>query len=210
VTTVELGSSVEGRPITANGHGQGGLVIFGGIHGDEPASVTLCERYLQQRDPAQSIWVLSAANPDGLFRRSKDNARGVDLNRNFAASNFSADHPPGYFPGASPSSEPETRALVRLLEEAAPSLVVSVHQPFRCVNWDGPAEALAKAMSAASGYPATPSVGYPTPGSFGSFWGVDRGRPVITLELPATLDDDDWRGCLAALACAALHCRATL
>ena len=203
---VELGGSVEGRPIVATRVGTLGpsLVVFGGIHGDEPKSVTLCERFLATLEPSPhlTVWVLCAANPDGLARLSKDNARGVDLNRNFAASNFSVDHAPGYFPGTTPLSEPESRALIRLLDEAQPRLVVSVHQGFRCVNWDGPARAVAETMAAACGYPAVPSVGYPTPGSFGSFWGVDRGQPVITLELPRHLDERDWQGGLAALDCA--------
>ncbi len=205
---VTLGHSVEGRPLMAqHRRGRGpSLVVFGGIHGDEPESAALCERFVAALTPSapddSDVWVLCAANPDGLVRRSKDNANGVDLNRNFAASNFTVAHPPGYFPGRAPLSEPESQALVRLLDEAQPHLVVSVHQPFRCVNWDGPADAVAAAMSAASGYPALPSVGYPTPGSFGSFWGIDRGQPVITLELPQKLDDSDWRGCLLALDCA--------
>ena len=32
-----------------------------------------------------------------------------------------------------------------------------------------------------------PDVGYPTPGSFGS-WCAERGLPVVTLELPHALD----------------------
>jgi protein MpaA len=59
-----------------------------------------------------------------------------------------------------------------------------VHAPFACVNYDGPAAAWAKAVAAACGWPARGDIGYPTPGSLGSWLGVDRGLPVLTLELP--------------------------
>jgi protein MpaA len=59
-----------------------------------------------------------------------------------------------------------------------------VHAPFACVNYDGPAEAWARAVAAACGWPARGEIGYPTPGSLGSWLGVDRGLPVLTLELP--------------------------
>lgn len=190
-----LGFSVEKRPIEA--FGDGPLLLFGAIHGDEPESAELCRRFL--RDGAM---VIPVVNPDGLARNQKDNARGVDLNRNFPSKNWSSRHPPGYFPGEAPLSEPESALLARLIDEKKPRLIVAVHQPFGCVNWDGPAAGLAGEMAAASGLPARASVGYPTPGSFGSLYGVDRGLPVITLELPARVSD--WQGCLRALDCAML------
>jgi protein MpaA len=86
-----------------------------------------------------------------------------------------------------------------------PRAIVSVHQPFRCVNWDGPAEPLARAMAASCGYPLRASIGYPTPGSFGSCYGVDRQLPVITLELPRPVEELDFEACLAALECAIMY-----
>src|SRR5262249_41419480 len=62
--------------------------------------------------------------------------------------------------------------------------VVAVHAPFACVNFDGPAAAWADAVAAASGWPARAHIGYPTPGSLGSWLGGDSGLPVLTLELP--------------------------
>jgi protein MpaA len=192
---VILGSSVENRPI--EGFGDGEILIFGGIHGDEPGSVELCRRFTRP-----GAFVIPAVNPDGLRRNQKNNARDVDLNRNFAAKNWSAEHRAGYFPGENALSEPESAALARLIDERSPRLIVSVHQPLRCVNWDGPAGELAEKMAAACGYPLRPSIGYPTPGSFGSLYGVDRGLPVITLELPREPTERDYELCLAALECA--------
>ena len=91
--------------------------------------------------------------------------------------------------GAAPLSEPESRFLAELVDGEAPARIVAVHQPFRCVNYDGPAALLAARLSAACGWPVWTDVGYPTPGSFGSCFGVDRGIAVITLEAPRPLDD---------------------
>jgi len=189
------------------GAGDCALFVFGAIHGDEPGSAELCRRFadrLRIAPPPVGVAIVPVVNPWGLHRNRKDNARGVDLNRNFAANNWRADHPPGYHPGGGPLSEDESRELATLLDELQPRVIVSVHQPFRCVNWDGPAEALAHEMSRACGYPAVASVGYPTPGSFGSAYGIDRGLPVITFELPRPVPDEDWAACLRALDCATM------
>jgi protein MpaA len=187
----ELGRSALDRPIGGRRFGGAGpaLLIFGGIHGDEPASVEVLLDLVPRLEamaaaPAAPIWLVPVVNPDGIARGGKDSARDVDLNRNFPARSFSPDHRPGYFPGPAPLSEPETRALADLVTRADVRAVVAVHAPFACVNYDGPAADWAAAVAAASGWPARAHIGYPTPGSLGSWLGVDRGLPVLTLELP--------------------------
>jgi murein peptide amidase A len=189
----EIGRSTLGRPIYAQRFGGPGapLLVMGGIHGDEPASVELllelCGR-LQQVDaplPAAPLWLLPAANPDGLARNRKNSERDVDLNRNFPARSFTTVHGTGYFPGLSPLSEPETQAIAALIAREPLRGAVAVHAPFACVNYDGPAATWAEAVAGACGWPARGEIGYPTPGSFGSWLGIDRGLPVLTLELPA-------------------------
>jgi protein MpaA len=196
----EIGRSTLGRPIFAQRFGGGGapLLVMGGIHGDEPASVDLlvelCGRLAGKQGDRQGettaplelppVWVVPAANPDGLARNRKNSERDVDLNRNFPAHSFSTLHAPGYFPGPSPLSEPETQALAALIAREPIWGAVAVHAPFACVNYDGPAASWAEAVAAACGWPARGEIGYPTPGSFGSWLGVDRGLPILTLELP--------------------------
>ena len=52
----------------------------------------------------------------------------------------------------------------------------------------------------APGYPAEADLGYPTPGSFGSKYGVDRGLEVVTVEVPyLTADEQAWLDTRAAL-----------
>jgi len=189
----EIGRSTLGRPIFAGRFGGAGapLLVMGGIHGDEPATVDLLVELAgdlgNRADLADlpPFWLLPAANPDGLARNRKNSERDVDLNRNFPARSFSTTHAPGYFPGPAPLSEPETQAIAALLAREPIRGAVAVHAPFGCVNYDGPAAAWAQVVAAACGWPAQADIGYPTPGSFGSWLGVDRGLPVLTLELPA-------------------------
>ena len=189
----EIGRSTLGRPIFAQRFGGPGapLLIMGGIHGDEPASVELLVELCGRLDrggapfPGPPLWLLPAANPDGLARNRKNSERDVDLNRNFPARSFTTAHAAGYFPGPSPLSEPETQAIAALIAREPIRGAVAVHAPFACVNYDGPAAAWAEAVAAACGWPARGEIGYPTPGSFGSWLGIDRRLPVLTLELPA-------------------------
>jgi protein MpaA len=195
----DIGHSTLGRPIRGRHLGQEGgqgsgldgervppLVLVGGIHGDEPSSVeallALLDDWPVETGPA---WMVPALNPDGLLAGSKNSASDVDLNRNFPARNFTLAHRPGYHPGMTPASEPETRALIRLVETCSPWGVIAVHAPFACLNHDGPAAEWAAAAAAASGWPARADIGYPTPGSLGSWLGVDRALPVLTVELPS-------------------------
>jgi len=48
-------------------------------------------------------------------------------------------------------------------------------------------------------YEATADMGYPTPGSFGSKYGVDRGLEIVTLEIPPMQEDRAWQENRAAL-----------
>ncbi|HVV50258.1 MAG TPA: M14 family zinc carboxypeptidase [Polyangia bacterium] len=204
----ELGRSTEGRPLYGRRFGGAGapLLVFGGIHGDEPAGVDalleLCGRLGAGAPP---LWLIPAANPDGLARRRKNSARDVDLNRNFPARSFATAHAPGYFPGPAPLSEPETRALAAIADREPLRGAVAVHAPFACVNYDGPAAAWAEAVAAACGWPARGDLGYPTPGSFGAWLGVDRGLPVLTLELPPGPLADFRAPAAAALDAALAH-----
>jgi protein MpaA len=187
----ELGRSTEGRPIW--GAAQAGepapLLVVGGVHGDEPSSVEAVvglARRLAAAPLGGPLVLVPALNPDGLARNLKNSARDVDLNRNFPARNWNPDHAPGYSPGAQPLSEPETRVIAELVRAHAPRGVVAVHAPFACVNYDGPPSAAmwAEQVAAACGWPARGDIGYPTPGSLGSWLGVDLALPVLTLELP--------------------------
>jgi murein peptide amidase A len=201
---VIIGRSVLGRPIEARSFpGSPPAILFhGAIHGDEPLGVYCLERLseeLARETLPRETWIVPVVNPDGLAAARKQNARDVDLNRNFPAASWRAEHEPHYFPGEAPGSEPETQALLALIEEIGATRIITLHSPFRTVNYDGPAQALAARMAAANGYGATHDIGYPTPGSFGAYYGVDLGLEIITLEIPPMTPEQAWRENRSAL-----------
>lgn len=176
------------------------LLLFASIHGEEPETTWALSRALRQLDapPAHAAVVL-AANPDGLIRGTRGNANGVDLNRNFPASNWQAgdvlsratmDAPRDVVlsTGTGPASEPETRALLDLIAEMRPDAVIALHAPLACID-DANGSDLGRRLAERTGMPFVRDVGYPTPGSFGS-WGAEHGVPVITYELPVIAPED--------------------
>ena len=201
-TEVELGQTVVGRPISALQFAPASYakerppaILFGSIHGDEPLGVSCLAKLaieLVERPPGRETWIICALNIDGLAAGTKNNANDVDLNRSFAAANWSADHKAGYFPGKVAESEPEAKILADLIERSGATRLIALHSPYRTVNWDGSGEELAVAMGELNGYGASADLGYPTPGSFGSKYGVDRGLEVITLEIPFMTEEQAW------------------
>jgi len=189
-----IGASLEGRPLLAAQAGNGPLRVYliGGIHGDETEGRSALESLKAQARVGATLRVLRDLNPDGTARRSRGNASGVDLNRNWPAANFQ----PWSTGGPAPLSEPETRAIAQDLREFRPALVIVLHSlgGSRLVNYDGPAEGLASAFARAaqgfdSGWSVVPDMGYPTPGSLGSYLGVDRNIPVLTIEFERGQDE---------------------
>ena len=181
------GRSVRNRPIVSQvfGRGQDVTFILAAIHGNEPAGRRLVRRLGKQLDrqpellAGRTVVLLSVANPDGLADKIRYNARGIDLNRNFAAANRREDAGGG----STALSEPESRVIEQLIRRYEPDRIVSIHQPLACVDYDGPAGTLAAHMA---GYCRLPvrKLGA-RPGSLGSYAGLTLGIPIVTLELPA-------------------------
>ena len=205
----QIGETVLGRPIVAfrftppsYARPKPKAVLFGAIHGDEPLGVHCLVELMQElieRPPGRETWIIPALNLDGLAAGTQNNANDVDLNRNFASGNWGQTPKPGYHPGAHAESEPETQALVTLIEEVGATRLIALHSPFRVVNWDGGGQPLAEAMAELNGYPASGDIGYPTPGSFGTKYGVEAGHEVITLEIPLLTEEQAWHENRAAL-----------
>jgi protein MpaA len=210
---LELGRSVEGRAITATIYGAGKkrVIVFGGIHGNETASPVLARALAAsfEREPPPkglTVIVVPEVNPDGVFARTRVNANSVDINRNFPAKNWRADFTEARRnPGPQAASEPETRAVMALIERYPPDLVITIHSPLYCVNWDGPAQELAAMMALKNGYRLCPYLGYETPGSLGSYVGLDRSVPTPTIELQETDTYKVVRDNLPALRAALNH-----
>jgi protein MpaA len=99
------------------------------------------------------LWLVRTANPDGVAAATRQNARGVDLNRNFPY-RWRPGARGTYYPGPRPASEPETRALQRLVRRVRPQLAVYYHQHMRMVVRAPAAElALQRAYARRSGLP---------------------------------------------------------
>jgi protein MpaA len=207
---VVIGQTVLGRPIEALHFTPPGYakprppaLLFGAIHGDESVTQMMLERLadeLVERPPGRDTWIVPCVNVDGVLAGTRNNANDVDLNRNFAAASWGTARRPGYNPGAAPEDQPETQALVTLIDRVKPHRVIALHATYRMVNWDGSGEALAREMSEKCGYPLAPDMGYPTPGSFGEKYGVEQNLEVITLESPYLLvDERAWEECRTAL-----------
>jgi protein MpaA len=196
-----FGHSVNGRPLTAYifGSGPNTTLIFGAFHNNEPASaavVGMLRDYLAA-NPAEwdgrTIVLVPVTNPDSQFVQSRLNANGVDLNRNFPLGWEPHATAARYNPGSKAASEPETRAVMLLVGKFSPSKIVSIHQPFHCLNWNGSkGQRLAEAMSVHNRYPVTGDIGYPTPGSFGSY-AEQKGIAIVTLEMPVETAVTCWR-----------------
>lgn len=206
IRKIEVGRSVNGTPLTMEifGDGPERIFIFGGIHGNEPTSAYVAHELANHLRinwhlfEGKTVAILAEANPDGLRRGTRGNARGVDLNRNFPARNWRGGGKGKTTFGPAPASEPETRALLHALDMIQPQRIVSIHSIAgvgrHCNNYDGPAVGLARLMAEHNGYPVTPTMGYETPGSFGSYAGVDRRIPTITLEMPHAMSGpSSWR-----------------
>ncbi len=183
-------------PSSTDAHGELDVQVFGTgvevvmmiatIHGDEAAGTPLLRQLAAHAEANPEILdgvrlvLVPVANPDGFDHDRRTNANGVDLNRNFPSSNYSSRSRHG----DEPLSQWESRALHDLILHWTPARVVSIHQPLRCIDYDGPAQALAEAMADACDLPVK-KLGA-RPGSLGSWVGLELGIPIVTVELPGS------------------------
>ncbi len=167
-TTSTIGYSVEGRPISAYTFGSGPAVLYtAAIHGNEISTKSLLYYWIDTLEanarsiPAgRSVVVVPEINPDGVALGSRTNAHNVDLNRNFATSDWRKDitdinNRP--FPGgggSAPMSEPETQAIGGFVQRLRPSLVLSYHSigGLLAANQAGSSNTYAATYSRLSGY----------------------------------------------------------
>ncbi len=190
--------SIKQRPIETAVFGKGPkrIAVLSSLSGNSEATVALVEQLAgvlarQELMPVQlSVLVVRAPNPDGLADRTLTNSRGVELNRNFPTSRFTAS--PRRETGEKPGSEPETRAIVQLLNQFHPELVIHVTESRSSrgtVRSDDflPRELLKE-------YDSAPFDGVYKTGSLAGYVHESMRRSIVEVELPSestTTTDED-------------------
>ncbi len=182
---VLLGRSWQGRPIEAvevgNRSGTPVLVV-GCIHGNETGGIRIA-RALERLSPRDlDLWVVPDLNPDGVAADTRQNAHGVDLNRNFPWHWRPLSGV--YESGPRPLSEREARIAHALILRLRPHLTIWFHQHLDLVWASGGDRRIEKAFARVSGLPY-----HPLPQLDGSAiaWQNNRlrGTTAFAAELPA-------------------------
>jgi protein MpaA len=131
---ITIGMSHLGRPIVAvqiQDSPHRPVIAIGSIHGDESMGLEVVERLRNSPDIPEvlNLWIIPTVNPDGLAASARGNARGVDLNRNFATDDWQfVGQGSEKYSGEAAASEVETRAVQQFVLEQQPLLVVWWHQ----------------------------------------------------------------------------------
>ncbi len=173
------------------------ILFLGVTHGEEPQGEFLINKFIEKIQKEKlyfknNLYFIPCLNPDGKQLKQRGNFNNIDLNRNFATKNFkTTTFDDGTKSGNKPQSEIETKFLSEIIEKIRFDIILSFHAPFEIVNFDGNAEEIAQKISEITGYPVQKDIGYPTPGSFGTFCGIERNIPTITLELSQKLSNQE-------------------
>lgn len=189
-----IGRSVTGRYIVARRQGPATapkvLLVLGQMHGSEPAGRAVVGQVRQLPVPrGVQVWTISTMNPDGSVRGTRQNARGVDLNRNFPQGWLKSYTSRVYYPGPVALSEPESQAMVRFLDRLRPDLVVSLHQAARSIDTGNPKTRLwAYRLAQAFNLPTrTVSCDGPCAGTMTGWFNTYYAGFAVTVELPRTV-----------------------
>ena len=224
-TTELVGTSVQGRPITAYKFGTGTthIAFIGGIHqGDESVATDLIQKavdYYGQHYNAIprdiTAYFIPDVNPDGHALKQRFNAHGVDLNRNWPTKNWQPDTfaAEGLIKGGggkAPLSEPETQALWNYIQKnnlistmwyhARGGMVVDTEPT--AANKQRYSTQLARLLAASTGYAYDQTwTAYEVNGDVSDFLNA-KGIYSLTIELNS-YSDPDWtqnlRGFSAAM-----------
>jgi protein MpaA len=186
-----VGRSVKRRPIVAvelsAARARATVLVVGAIHGNEPAGIEVARAVRRAGTiPGIDLWVIDDLNPDGVAAHTRQNADGVDLNRNFPWRWRRLGRPGDQqYSGSRPLSEPEARVAHDLIVRLRPRLTVWFHQPLAATDASGGSVALERRFAAISGLTLRRLTRYP--GSAPT-WQNHRfpGSTAFVVELPGS------------------------
>ncbi|MBO2445224.1 DUF2817 domain-containing protein [Actinomadura nitritigenes] len=187
--TVPLGESVQGRSITAvevgDPHAARRVLVVGCVHGDEPAGVPVAQALAAGPGPSGAdLWVVPVLNPDGMAARTRGNANGVDLNRNFPAGWRRMDAPGSvHYSGAGPLSEPESGFAAGLIQRIRPTVAIWFHQHLAVVDGSEGPKDVERRFARDVGLPVRTLTDYP--GSATGWENTVVRDSAFVVELPA-------------------------
>ncbi len=187
--TILLGRSVRGRPIRATILGDRRaarrLLVVGCIHGNEPAGIAIAHALARGSAPSgAAVWIVPDLNPDGAASGTRQNAHGVDLNRNFPYAWQPLGAPGALdFSGPAALSEPETRIAHALILHVRPAITIWFHQHEAVTDASGGDIRIERRFAALTGLPLAHLARYP--GSAAG-WQNHRlpGTTAFVVELP--------------------------
>ncbi len=199
-------------------------LVLCGVHGDELPSIYQCIHLVRDmlfdnpQDYKQARVVIAPlVNPDGFFANptTRQNGRGVDVNRNFPTKDFAKKALRQWrnkygstkrkYPGKVGGSEIETQFQMMLISRYKPEKIISVHSPYGWLDIDTPNNIITG--DEPDGYSflslfnrsrdvalvmSRKSDNYPLinfrfyPGSLGNYAANERNIPTYTLELPTS------------------------
>jgi len=190
------GKSIDGYEI---GNGSNTILLFASIHGDEVGTVDLLNRFIDEikSDPSKisknkRLIVIPIVNPDGYYdRMDKLNVNLVNLNLNFATSDWEEYGPEGTYAGPRPFSEIESWVIKQVVEQYSPSMMISYHAQAGVVTpeFNNSSKALAHWYADKTGYEYYDEWDYP--GTATKWFEETTDKPAITVELMA-YRPTDW------------------
>ena len=186
VAAPPAGHSAQGRPIpvveVAGARARTPVLVVGSIHGDEPAGIAVAQALEHAKPPAGvALWIVPDLNPDGVAAGTRQNAHGVDLNRNFPTG---WRRQTGVFAsGPKPLSEPESLFAYRLILRVRPVVSIWFHQHENLVDTSSGDVALERRFAALAGLPVG---NLPRYGGSAVTWENHRfpGTTPFVVELP--------------------------
>ena len=166
------------------------ILLIGGVHGDETEGIQFMAEFAKEFAISKNssflkhdIFLIPIFNPDGFLNYKRQNHNRVDLNRNLPTKDWDPHYTKErYYPGKHALSEPENKVLVDIISNYEVKYIISFHSYKPMINVNGPAEEFAKIMEKTLKMPIVDDIGYPTPGSLGTYVGKEREIPTITLE----------------------------